>query len=209
MRLKDYPPMLLEERPMDFAALGWIYGIKFDGYRISALVDRGRVELRTRGGADATQWFPETCEALSALPGGPHVLDGEICVLDSLGRSDFDSLHQRARSGRWHTGTPVVTLMIFDLLVKNGLDITALPLASRKLRLSNVTSTAPAGVVTLDYTEEGKRLYDEAVLALRLEGLVAKRLESAYYPGARCADWVKVKRRGGNPTTRSRRGKIV
>lgn len=159
--------MLLQESPFDFAATGWIYEIKFDGYRLMALVDRGQIELRTRGGADATDCFPETRAALASLAGGSHVLDGEICVLDSLGRSDFDVLQERARIRRWYRGAPAVAYMAFDLLVENGKELTAVPLEGRKLRLANVLNPDPLGVVALDHFKDGKQLFDEAVRPLQ------------------------------------------
>ncbi|MDN4592022.1 hypothetical protein DBA29_26415 [Xenophilus aerolatus] len=117
LRLTDYPPMLLEERPFAFGAAGWLYEIKFDGYRLMAVVDGGRVELRTRGAANASAWFPEVVDGLAGLKGGPSVFDGEICVLDDAGRSDFDRLHARARRRRWYDGADPVVYCIFDVLV--------------------------------------------------------------------------------------------
>ena len=52
--------------------------------------------LRTRNGFDATRWFPEIVAGLAMVPGGPHVVDGELCVQDEIGRSDFDKLQERA-----------------------------------------------------------------------------------------------------------------
>lgn len=209
LTLRDFPPMLLQERPFDFAAPGWIYEIKYDGYRLTALVDHGQVELRTRGGADATNWFPETRTALATVQGGPHVFDGEICVLDSLGRSDFDSLHERARQRRWYEGAPTAAFIVFDLLVEGGHDITARPLEYRKDELFEVLSPAPPGVLALGHFSEGKQIFDEAVLPLQLEGLVAKHLDSVYQPGVRSPDWVKIKRKGAIPRERFRRSKQV
>ena len=94
--------MLLAERPIPpFAEAGWIYEIKYDGYRLMAGVKDSVVQLVTRNGADATKWFPEVVAGLSGLRGGPHVLDGEVCVLDELDRSDFNRLQNRARRRRW------------------------------------------------------------------------------------------------------------
>lgn len=74
-RLTDDAPMLLEERPFAFAA-GWLYEIKFDGCRLMAMIDGGRVELRTRGAANATAWFPEVVDGLAGLKGRPFVFAG-------------------------------------------------------------------------------------------------------------------------------------
>ncbi|GAB2600872.1 hypothetical protein GCM10027034_37540 [Ramlibacter solisilvae] len=71
-------PMLLHEgrKSQPFGHDGWLYELKFDGYRLIAGVNNGDVVLNTRSGADATKWFPEIAEGLRQLAGGPHVLDG-------------------------------------------------------------------------------------------------------------------------------------
>jgi bifunctional non-homologous end joining protein LigD len=115
----------------------WLYEIKFDGYRCMAGVERapktppqtrlqlateamGRVQMLTKSGTDCTTWFPEIAEALAMLPGGSHVIDGEVCALRPDGTSDFNLLQARARRRRPYPGGPQVTLMAFDLLVHDG-----------------------------------------------------------------------------------------
>ncbi|MBT2333642.1 hypothetical protein J7E49_06955 [Variovorax paradoxus] len=139
--LADYPPMLLDERPIDFEEPGWIYELKFDGYRVTAEFD-GTVRLRSRNGADASKWFPEITSSLAKVKGGQHIVDGEICVLDELGRSDFDKLQDRARRRRWHEGSSPVTYCVFDLLVHRGIDITQQPLIQRKALLAKLFKPA-------------------------------------------------------------------
>ena len=90
-------PMLAEQVSRPFDDPGWTHEVKYDGYRMLAQVDAGRVTLQTRNGSNATTWFPELLTVLADLPGGRHVLDGEVCVLDDYGRSDFDRLHARAK----------------------------------------------------------------------------------------------------------------
>ncbi len=80
----------------------WIYEIKVDGYRCMAYVDHCKVTLRTKNGLDATRWWPEEARALARLPGGLHVLDGEMACLDDLGRSDFHKLKERSAKQRWY-----------------------------------------------------------------------------------------------------------
>lgn len=132
-----------------------------------------REALKTRGGADATRWFPELVRALSALPAGHHVIDGEVCVLDSIGRSDFNRLHARALRRGWYAGADPVVLCAFDLLVHAGTDIRHLPIEVRKERLRGVVAGVP-GVLLVTGTDDGVWLWDY-VEALKLEGIVAKR----------------------------------
>jgi len=207
-RLVDYPPMLLEERPFAFGEPDWIYEIKFDGYRLMALIDGGHVELRSRQGADATRWFPELVDSLATLYGGPTILDGEVCVLDEAGRSDFDRLHDRARRRRWYAGADAVTFCVFDLLMVGGDELLQLPLLRRKTSLRRLLKSPPAHVMPVGHfaAGEGAQIFQQAVIPLGLEGLCAKRTRSLYVPGARSPDWIKIKRAGAVPPERFRRG---
>lgn len=204
----DYYPMLVSERPFDLDQRGWLYEIKFDGYRLMAEVDGGAVTLHTKNGADATKWFPETVKALATLQGGRYVFDGEICALDDLGRSTFEVLQERARRRRWYEGAPPVVYAVFDLLVNAGVDITQQPLSARKSALVKLFENGVPGILPVtgfDGEGQGTWLFKGPVHQLKLEGIVAKRLDSVYRPGVRSPDWVKVKRKGAVPPKRFKR----
>ncbi|GAB3644749.1 ATP-dependent DNA ligase [Ramlibacter alkalitolerans] len=189
-----------------FSSPDWLYEVKFDGYRTLAAFGGGQpVQLRTKSGADCTKWYPEVCEVLAKIPGGPYVVDGEAAVLDDLGRSDFERLHARARRRRWVAGAPV-TLCAFDLLVDNGENVMGLPLAERKERLARVLRNVPqtSVLLVLDLPAEA-RLFQEFVLGLELEGFMAKKRVSTYQQGTRSADWLKIKRPGAVPPQRFER----
>lgn len=85
----------LEQFPFNGPA--WAFELKNDGYRMLAEFGQGRVDMRTRGGHDCAAWFPDVAEALARFKGGPYIVDGEVCVMDDFGRSDFDRLQDRAR----------------------------------------------------------------------------------------------------------------
>lgn len=199
--------MLLDERRAPpFGLAGWLYEIKFDGYRLVAGIDAGKVQLATRNGADATRWFPEVVAGLATLAGGPHVLDGEVCVLDGLGRSDFNRLQDRARRRRWVEGADPVVFCAFDLLAQDGRSLIDTALEKRKARPAKLLTPAPAAVLYVgDFgADEGRQMYGHAK-ELKLEGLVAKRLGSRYQPGVRSPDWVKCKVPGAVPPERFKR----
>lgn len=86
--------MPLVERKAFPSSGGWLYE---NGYRVLASTGPA-ARLKSRGGIDASAWFPEVTAAMAAMPAG-SVLDGEVCVLDDIGRSDFDRLHARAATG--------------------------------------------------------------------------------------------------------------
>jgi bifunctional non-homologous end joining protein LigD len=201
-------PMLLSEgkRQAPFGQEGWLYEIKFDGWRLVAGIYDGKVTLMTRGGADATKWFPEITEGLAAIPGGPHVLDGEVCVLDDLGRSNFDRLQYRARRRKWYTGCDPVVFCAFDLLTTNGRSLLSLPVGFRKRKLEELLTPPVSSVLYVGHFDaaNGQELFNQAK-DLGLEGLVAKRLGSVYVPGERSKDWVKCKVPGAVPAERFKR----
>lgn len=191
-------PMRVHERPLDLTAPGWIYEIKLDGYRLMAEFGAGRAgRLKTKNGADATRWFPEITQALGTIKTGPHIVDGEVVVLDDLGRTDFDKLHARALRRRWVSGASMVVYCVFDILVHDGENVMDQPLLDRKALLASVFSPPPDRLLVVGHFDsDADRIFKEAVLGLQLEGLVAKREGSPYIPNTRSPDWVKVKRKG-------------
>lgn len=194
--------MLLGEVPKPFSDPAWGFELKFDGYRILASADSAGIKLKSRNGADATRWFPEIVGSLKAVASRRLIVDGEMCVLDDIGRSDFDRLHARARKRGPDPSQPVV-YCVFDVLAVKGKDVMGKPLLERKKLLDPLRGLP--GVLVVDYIAgEGEALYQH-VLSLKLEGLVAKRLDSPYRPGVRSLDWLKIKRPGAVPAKRFNR----
>jgi bifunctional non-homologous end joining protein LigD len=188
-------PMLAREGDRPFTDPYWIYEIKYDGYRCMARAGGGKaVELRTRRGANCTKWFPEIARLLEELPGGPHVIDGEACVLDDIGRSDFNCLEDRAKRRRWYPGCDPVTLCAFDVLYVDGRNVMGLPLMERKELLRELLDPLRGRLVIVGDFAADAALFQTIVMGAKLEGLVAKRRTSPYQPGVRSRDWLKIKR---------------
>lgn len=129
-------------------------------------------------------------------------MDGEMCVLDDRGRSDFHRFQERAARRSWYRGCDPVVLCIFDLLVEAGRSLMRLPLEERKARLERLFTKTLLVVGAIP--ETGEELFRLAV-DLDLEGLVAKRHGSIHVPGARTEDWRKLRRAGAVPPERFRR----
>ncbi len=191
-------PMLcaLEGAALDDPAR--LYELKLDGVRIVADKRGPQVALRYRNGRAATASYAEVARAVALLPAADAVLDGEIVTFDAEGRPSFERLAPRIHAQRpldiehARASVPVVYL-VFDLLALGGRDLTSLPLLERKRILAQLVRGR--GLVRmLDHIEgDGTALYD-LCRRERLEGVVAKRMQSPYRPGPRrSTDWVKLK----------------
>ena len=208
LSLASLQPMLLDDRKYQpFNDPDWLFEIKYDGYRMLAEFGAGTVRLRTRNGIDCTAWFPETVTALGKYEGGPYIVDGEVCVLDDLGRSDFDRLQDRAYRKCYYPGCDPVMFCMFDMLVMAGKSLLKEPLFARKTFLKALFTPKPKHhLLAVDAVPEaGMELFQMAV-ELELEGLCAKQMYSMYVPGERSSLWRKLKRPGAIPPERFRRG---
>lgn len=199
-------PMLLTPRKAVPRDAGWLAEVKYDGYRALASTGSGP-SMRTKGGTTCADWFPELKQGRSALAAG-CVLDGEICVLDSLGRADFERLHARALRKRWYEGADRVVFCAFNLLVHRGRDVRQAPIEERKQWLQSLLSASREQVGMLSVQavpDQSEWLYQQCV-ALELEGIVCKRAGSTYQSGGRSPDWIKVKRPGAHEHGAFKRG---
>ena len=192
----DLRPMLAEVREAPFSGEGWLFELKYDGYRLVARREGARVTLAYRSGEEATALFPEIVKAAEMLP-ADAVLDGEVVVLAPDGRPSFQALQQRAQLSRGEDLSRAAverpaTLFAFDLLALGGLDLRPLALADRKRLLAAVVPRL-GPVRFADHVEaRGEALWRE-VEARGLEGLVAKRADSAYRSGTRSPAWQKIR----------------
>jgi bifunctional non-homologous end joining protein LigD len=196
VRAPEAKPMLAETRERPFSKPGWVFEIKYDGYRMIASLDEGAARLTTRNGGDATAAFPEIVRALEALPFDGLVLDGEVVVHDDAGLPNFQRLQKRARLTRaidiWHASVELAaTLYLFDALGAEGYDLRSLPLLERKVVLRRLLPTV-GPLRYSDHVEEHGEPFFEEIRKLELEGLIAKKADSPYR-GGRSSHWVKVR----------------
>ena len=173
----------VSDRP--FTKKGWVFELKYDGFRLLAEKSGEGARLAYRSGRDATKIFPEITRAVNDLPYASLLLDGEAVVLDESGRPDFQRLQRR-------DGTAV--LFTFDLLSFEGYDLRPLPLTVRKSVLRRVLPPRETTGL-LRYVEEvperGEDLY-AAVAGMGLEGVVAKK-EDSPYRGGYSSLWLKIR----------------
>jgi bifunctional non-homologous end joining protein LigD len=168
----------------------WIHEIKFDGYRLQARLDNGKVKLLTRRGLDWTRKFPAIAEAIATLPAKAALIDGELAVEGDDGVSSFSLLQQDLKDGRHDR----MVLYAFDLLHLDGSDLKPQPLHARKQALARLLAKARQGGplrLSESLTEPGPTLLKHAC-RMGLEGIVSKLADAAYHSG-RGRDWIKTK----------------
>ncbi len=188
-----YKPMLALAAQKAFTDKDWIFEIKWDGFRAIAYVEK-QFRLRSRNGKELKGNFPELAQ-LTQL-GANIVVDGEIVVMQD-GKPDFQALLERGQSvsageiQRQAMRAPAIYI-VFDILEKEGIPITQLPLTERKKILAQSLKEG-TNVVISDYIEGQGEAYFQLTLEKGLEGIVAKKKDSLYQPGRRSQDWLKVK----------------
>jgi bifunctional non-homologous end joining protein LigD len=179
---------VLSDRPPE--GDDWLHEVKFDGYRLIAFIQSGKVRLSTRRGLDWTARFPALAGALSRLDTDAAIVDGEVVVLDPAGRSDFQALQATMKNEA--RSTPV--LFAFDLPFCDGADLRNEPLIRRKERLEKLLKRSHLAP-RIEYSGH-VRGHAEQVLEtacqMSLEGIISKKADSPYV-SRRDPTWLKSK----------------
>src|SRR5581483_4262434 len=170
-------------------AEAWVHEVKFDGYRLLARIDRGRVSLKTRSGLDWTDKFPTLKKALERLPVVTAFLDGEVVVESETGTPSFAALQADLSAGR----SDRFRYYLFDLLHLDGVDLRGAALLDRKAALARLLGGHENGPLRYSehFTERGDVMLRH-VCRLSLEGIVSKLARSPYRSG-RTKAWLKSK----------------
>jgi len=179
-------PMLATLVDAPFHRPGWIWEEKYDGIRLIAVKDGGRVRLLTRNDKDRTADFPEVAAAVAALPAPTLVLDGEVVVFDADGVSRFQLLQRRA------AGASPPIYIVFDCLYARGRDLMGEPLTARRAVLESEVREGPRLKLARRLADNGFEAFAQA-RRRGLEGVIGKDPTSRYQPGVRSPAWCKVK----------------
>jgi bifunctional non-homologous end joining protein LigD len=183
------PPSLATLREQAPSEPGWLHEIKFDGYRMQARIERGRVALLTRKGLDWTEKFPNVAAAAAKLGAHSALIDGEIVVEDERGVASFSGLQAALKAGEANS----FIYYVFDLLHLDGRDLTALPLIERKQQLKRLIGRKAQGPIRYsEHFEEAGPVVLEHACKMGLEGVVSKRAD-APYRGGRSEAFIKTK----------------
>ena len=201
------PRALMPMRPRlagrAFNSPEFLFELKWDGIRAFASRDASGLRITDRSGGDLLPLAPELADL--AIPDGA-LIDGEIVVCDSRGRPSYELLAERALRAPTREAPPLVfsaqggtkitkpgrgpVFVAFDLLYEDGRQLLARPLAERRARLAAARLSSPLLAVPEHLDDDGEPFL-EVVAEYGLEGIVAKRRDGRYVPGARTADWLK------------------
>jgi bifunctional non-homologous end joining protein LigD len=183
-KLKSVMLATLIDEPFDDD--GWLFEIKWDGYRAICTIDEGgKLELVSRNGLDLLARFPDLDGLAEAFKSLPIVVDGEIVSLDAEGRSEFQRLQEAQKKA------VALTFAAFDLLYADGRDLRKAPLEERKALLERMIADDELVIYSKHIVGKGTALFSVA-RKQNLEGIVGKKRTSTYQE-RRSRDWVKVK----------------
>lgn len=178
--------MLAKQTDKPFDDDDWLFEIKWDGYRAITEKRKNEILLYSRNGLNFENTYPIVADQLKSIE-ADAVLDGEIVVLDEEGKPDFQFLqHYSENQDR------PIQYYIFDLLELNGTDTSQLPLTDRKELLQEIIPQNEVIKYSDHILKKGKEFFAVSK-EKNLEGIMAKKADSNYYPGRRTSDWLKIK----------------
>jgi bifunctional non-homologous end joining protein LigD len=190
-------PMLARLAPLPRDDGRWAVEVKWDGVRAIAYCRPGRLQLQSRNLNDVTAQYPELRRLSRQLGSRDAVLDGEIVAFDEHGKPSFERLQQRIHQTsesvvRRRMKSHPVVYVVFDLLYLDGRDLTGEPYSRRRQLLDELELEGESWQ-TPGYSLGHARELLAASAEQGLEGVMLKRIDSAYAPGKRTGAWLKVK----------------
>lgn len=166
----------------------WLHELKWDGYRILVTVADGKARLWSRNALEWTDRLPDIREAVENLGLKSAALDGEL-IAGAGAIADFNLLQSTLSGER----QGALSLVLFDLLHIDGMDITEVPLTERKGLLQELLEDVPRQLAFSSHIEaDGDAAYQLAG-DQHFEGIISKRGDRPYR-GGRGNDWRKTKR---------------
>jgi ATP-dependent DNA ligase len=189
-------PMLAKLTPSIPEGDGWLYEPKWDGFRTIVFFDGSEVYLQSRDLKPLGRYFPEIERALPAVLSGPMVLDGELVIMGPRGL-DFDSLQMRIHPAesrvRKLAGETPAAFVAFDLLAVGEEDLRKASFGERRRRLEEALRGVGPPVYLTPATADPAVAQDwfDRFEGAGFDGVIAKRLDQPYQPGARAMAKIK------------------
>ena len=201
-----FRPVMLAQ-PLDEAEVGKLdpteYAAewKWDGIRVQAVSEGGVKRLYSRTGEDISPTFPDVLAALTH----EGVIDGELLVLREGRVASFGDLQQRLN--RKTADAKVISahpagIRAYDLLAEDGVDLRRLSFLERRARLEALVAALASDRIDLSPLQPFDNWESLAMLRASppdgdpqaSEGLMLKRLDSAYEAGRPKGPWFKWKK---------------
>lgn len=179
-------PMLATLVNEPFDKPGWQYEVKWDGYRAIAFINNGEVDLTSRNSKSFNDKFYPLFNELQTWKMNV-IVDGEIVSLSEKGQADFSSLQ-----GWRSEADGQLVYYVFDILWYEGNDLMQLPLQHRRELLKSILPVSENVKLSENFDTNGIEFFKLAQ-EMSLEGIMAKREDSLYFPGTRSKDWLKIK----------------
>jgi bifunctional non-homologous end joining protein LigD len=179
-------PMLATLVEDAFDSKDWSFEVKWDGYRAISFFDGKKAVIKSRNNIDFSERFFKISDAISKM-NNKVVLDGEIVALDNDGQPHFEWLQNNKTNPQGH-----LVYYVFDILWCNGYDLQTWTLQKRRELLKRILPRTSHIKFSDDVKQTGKDFFAKAAKA-NLEGIMAKKLDSAYQQGVRGKDWLKIK----------------
>jgi len=181
-------PMLATSTDEPFDDDGWIYEIKWDGYRAVSYLHKSKIEIQSRNNLSFTQKYRAVTDALKNWNINA-VIDGEIVAMNDKGIASFQQLQNFANKG----SAVHLQYYVFDVIWLDGKDLTNLTLLERKNILQSILPGDDSIIKYSDHVEEKGKAFFKLATDRGLEGIMAKKSDSTYVKNFRTKLWLKIK----------------
>ncbi|MFA5770641.1 MAG: ATP-dependent DNA ligase, partial [Patescibacteria group bacterium] len=180
---------------------------KFDGFRLQIHYKDNQVKLFSRSLEEVTHMYPDIVEGVKQeIKADELIIEGEAIGYNPKTGEFLPFQETVQRKRKYDIGAKAIEvplkLFAFELLYLNGKNFIKLPFSERRKALEQVTiknKNISEQIIVVDHQEEVDKedrleeIFDQAV-AKKLEGVIAKKIDGIYQPGARGWNWIKYKR---------------
>ena len=184
---KNIEPMLATLANEPIEEKGWLYEMKWDGYRAIAYMNNGTINICSRNNKSFNKKYYPLYTSLKNWNINA-VVDGEIVVVNKEGIPDFGNLQL------WRSEADgQLFYYLFDILWLEGKSVVQLRLEERRKLLKAIAPVNNHHIrLSQSMIDNGKEAFSQAQ-SLQLEGVMAKKAGSVYTIGRRTKDWLKIK----------------
>ncbi len=180
---------------------------KFDGFRLQVHYKNNQVKLFSRSLEDVTYMYPDIVEGVRReVKAEELIIEGEAIGYSPKTNEflPFQETVQRKRKYDIKEKAIEVPLKLFafELLYLNGKNFIKTPFIERRKALEQSikkSKNISEQIIIVDDQEEVDKedrleeIFDKAINK-KLEGVIAKKIDGIYQPGARGWNWIKYKR---------------